>query len=293
MARLAAVELGGTHALLALGEGTDIVERAALKVAGPEPTLSAIAAQLKRWNDQQPIAALGIASFGPIRVDPHAADFGRMLPTPKPGWSGANLFERLAAAVSGPAALHTDVTAAALAEGRWGAARGCSDHVYITVGTGVGVGVIAGGRPVTGLMHPEGGHLRLRRAAADGFKGNCPFHGDCLEGLISGPALAARTGRDPALLPDEDPVWDGVADALAEACATLLLLLGSERIVVGGGVIRTRPGLLEVAAERCSALLGGYLPAVQEAAPIVPAMLDNAGLRGALLLAAEKLSERS
>jgi fructokinase len=289
MARLAAVELGGTYALVALGDGMEIAEQVELRVAGPDATLGAVADQLKQWNDRQPVEALGIASFGPVRVDPAAPDHGRLLATPKAGWSGADVLGRLAEGVSGPAALHTDVTAAALAEARWGAARGCSDHVYITVGTGVGVGIVAGGRPVTGLMHPEGGHLRVRRSAGDVFGGSCPFHGDCLEGLISGPALAARTGQDPAALSNEDAVWDLVADSLAEACASLFLLLATERIVIGGGVVRTRPALLQAAAERCSAKLGGYLPFVDGSPSIVHAQLKNAGLLGAMLFAEQAI----
>lgn len=293
MARLAAVELGGTHALLAVGRGTEIEQRFALKVTGPDATLSALAAQLRAWNDQQPIEALGIASFGPIGVDPRAPEHGRMLATPKPGWSGADVLETLSAALQAPAVLQTDVIAAALAEARWGAAGGCTDHVYITVGTGVGVGIIAGGRPITGAMHPEAGHLRVRRQLGDRFRGSCPFHGDCLEGLISGPALSARIGGDPAGLTDDDPAWEPFVDALAEACAALLLTIASERIVIGGGVIRTRPRLLRHVAERCSEKLGGYLPFVDQSAPIVPAELENAGLLGAMLLAEQKLSERS
>ncbi|MCW3797614.1 ROK family protein [Sphingomonas sp. BN140010] len=292
MTRLAGVELGGTNALVALGEGTELIGRAAFKVTDPGATLGQIAAQLARWNREQPIEALGVASFGPIRVDLAAPDHGHMLPTPKPGWSGADVLGPLAAAVAGPAVLQTDVTAAALAEGRWGAAHGCSDHLYITIGTGVGIGIVAGGRPIIGRMHPEGGHLRVRRVPSDEFAGNCPYHGDCLEGLISGPALAARLGCDPATLSSDHPVWQLFVDALAEACADLLLLLATERIVVGGGVIRSRPELLTAAAKRCSDKLAGYLPFIDDSELIVPAALENAGVSGALHLAELKLSDR-
>ena len=288
MTRLAAVELGGTNALLALAEDGRVVDRRALAVGAPGATLGAIAGELRRWNGEGAIEALGIASFGPIRVDRQAPDHGRMLATPKPGWSDADVLGSLAAAVAGPAVIHTDVTAAALAEGQAGAARGCSDHVYMTVGTGVGIGVIAGGRPVVGAMHPEGGHLPVRRQSGDGFAGACPFHGDCLEGLVSGPALAARCGGDPAVLGDDHPVWTPVADALAEACAILFTLLATQRIVIGGGVVRHRPWLIPAVAKRCGERLGVYLRFFAEDHLCAPHFPD-AGLRGALLLAEQAI----
>jgi fructokinase len=279
--RLAGVELGGTNAVLVLGEGTRIVERVTLAVGGADDTLAAIQGQLRRWKPQ----ALGIASFGPICVDPAAADYGTMLVTPKPGWSGARVLESLAAAVDGPTALHTDVTAAALAEGRFGAARGCRDFVYMTIGTGIGLGIIANGAPVVGRLHPEGGHMPVRRMSGDTFAGSCRFHGDCLEGLASGPAITARVGGRAALLADDDPRWDPIVDALAEACATLLLVLASEKILFGGGVTAGRPWLPGRVAIAVEAKLAGYLPALAPDAIAVAALGTNAGPTGALLLA--------
>lgn len=279
--RLAGVELGGTNAVLVLGEGTRIVERVTLAVGGADDTLAAVRAQLHRWQPD----ALGIASFGPIGVDPAAANFGTMQATPKPGWSGARVFDTLAAAIDGPTALHTDVTAAALAEGRFGAARGCRDFVYITIGTGIGLGIIANGAPVVGRLHPEGGHMLVRRTPGDTFAGVCPFHGDCLEGLASGPSIAARCGGNAASLGDDDPRWDPVVDALAEACANLMLVLASEKILFGGGVTAGRQWLPARVAAAVEARLSGYLAPLAADALAVAALGTDAGPTGALMLA--------
>lgn len=278
--RLAGVELGGTNAIMVLGAGTRIVERHSFKVTTPEATLGAIADKLRDWRP----AALGIASFGPVRVDPSAHDYGNILQTTKPGWSDAAVFSHLAAAVEGPSAIHTDVVGAALAEGRFGAARDCRDFVYITIGTGIGFGIIANGEPVLGTLHPEGGHLAVRRIAGDTFPGVCAFHGDCLEGLCSGPALGARFG-DALAASDDDPRWDYVVDALAEACATLRLLLATDCVVFGGGVIAGRPWLAERISVRIDSKIGAYLPAVPRDWTRLAGLGTDAGPTGALILA--------
>ena len=287
MTRLAGVELGGTKAIVVLGRGTEIEERIRIEVSDAASTLGPIADRLSEWNRQGPIAALGIASFGPVGVIPGRPEYGRVLETtPKPGWAGTDLIDALGEVVNGPVALHTDVTAAALAEGRWGAARGCADFCYITIGTGIGVGIMVGGRPVTGMLHPEGGHIRVPRTPGDSFPGVCPVHGDCFEGIASGSAISARAGRSGEEVPDDDPLWPFVIDAIAEACATLFLTLASERIVLGGGVTNSRPFLAEAVAVRCAELLGGYLPYIRGRAPIEAAALgQDAGPRGSLLLA--------
>ena len=265
-----------------------------IEVSDAQSTLGPIAAQLAAWNQEQPIAALGIASFGPIGVTPGRPDYGQLLTTPKPGWSGTNLLDTLGQTTDGPVALHTDVTAAALAEGRWGAAQGCTDFCYMTVGTGIGIGIVVGGRPVTGMLHPEGGHIRIPRSPGDSFPGSCPFHGDCLEGIASGSAIAARTGGKGEEVSDDDPVWTFVIDGIAEGCATLFLMLASERIVLGGGVINSRPFLVDAVAKRCAELLDGYLPFIGDRAPVeIAALGQDAGPRGSLLLAESALAGRA
>jgi fructokinase len=294
MTRLAGVELGGTKAVVVLGRGTDIEQRVRIEVSDAASTLGQIADRLAGWNRQEPIAALGIASFGPVGVTPGRPDYGRVHETtPKPGWAGTDLIEALAPLVGGPTALHTDVTAAALAEGRWGAARGCTDYCYITVGTGIGIGILVAGQPITGMLHPEAGHMRVPRSRGDSFPGNCPFHGDCLEGIASGSAISARAGSGGAEVPDDHPLWPFVIDAIAECCATLFLTLASERIVLGGGVTNSRPFLADAVAVRCAGLLDGYLPFIRDRAPIEGAALaQDAGPRGSLLLAESALAER-
>jgi len=289
--RLAGVELGGTKAIAVLGNGTEIVEQARFPVTDAAETLAVVAEQLRRWQATEPVAALGIASFGPIDIRPESVTYGHMQATPKPGWRGADVLGELQRAAGCPAIIHTDVTAAALAEAKFGAARGCVDHVYMTIGTGVGIGIVTGGYPLTGQLHPEGGHVGVRRMQGDSFAGSCPFHGDCLEGLAAGPAIAARAGRPGSELGDDDPAWDPVVDAIAEACANLFMVLASERIVLGGGVINDRLWLVDAVGRSAAEKLGDYLPFIRGQAPIAAAELGaDAGPRGSLLLAAAALT---
>ncbi|MCY7339584.1 MAG: ROK family protein [Sphingomonas bacterium] len=280
---LAGVELGGTKTIVVLKRGGVIAERVRIATTTPDQTLGQVAAQLAAWR----FDALGIAGFGPLEIDPASPRFGQLLATPKPGWSGANLIARLAG--NGPVALSTDVIAAALAEAETGAAVGCRDLCYVTVGTGIGVGIIAGGAPLTGRLHPEAGHMRVARVPADSFPGTCGFHHDCLEGLASGPAIGARAGRAGAAVSDDDPAWRFVVDALAQGCANLLLTLSSETIVLGGGVIVSRPWLVPAIEARMIAVLAGYLPDVGAGTLRLAKLGEDAGPIGALLLASNAL----
>lgn len=251
---VAGVELGGTKSIAVLVEGRAILDRCEVPTGPPGPTLAALARAIAGWGSPAPVA-LGIASFGPLDIPR-----GRILETPKPGWSGADILAPFRGLVDGPVAVHTDVTAAALAEGRWGSAAGLPDFLYMTVGTGIGVGIIAGGRPITGVLHPEAGHLRVRRLPGDGFAGTCPFHGDCLEGLASGPAIAARAGAPAETLAADHPAWAPVADALAEGIATLALVAAPARVLIGGGVGLGQPHLLARVLACLPGKLGSYLP---------------------------------
>jgi len=278
---LAGIELGGTKAIAVLARGGVIVDRLRLATTTPAETLGAIAARLAEWRPD----ALGIASFGPVAINPKDPLYGHILATPKPGWKGTDLIAALSRDV--PVALTTDVIAAALAEGQSGAAVGLGDFVYVTIGTGIGMGIVSHGRPLTGHLHPEAGHMFVPRMVGDQFRGTCPFHGDCLEGLASGPAIQARKGQDAAAVADEDDVWVPVVDALAKGFANLCLTLACERIVIGGGVAVARPWIAEAIETRMAQLLAGYL---SEPCAIVPAALGaDAGPRGALLLAAAAL----
>lgn len=288
--------MGGTKTIAVLGRPGGIDERIEFPTTTPGATLGRASEVLKQWAAVDPIQALGVASFGPVRLAASAPDYGTILDTPKPGWAGTRVIDILRATCSAPIALDTDVNAAALAEYRLGAGKDCGALVYLTIGTGVGGGILVEGKPLHGALHPEIGHLRLRRAPGDTFPGACAFHGGCAEGLLSGPALAARFGCAPGDVPPDHPRWKLVASDLAELLANLLLGLSPERIIVGGGVTLRQPGLLQAAIERIPERLGGYLGHDVEAqlrARIVHPLLGNdAGPNGSLCLA-ETAFERS
>jgi fructokinase len=289
---IAGVELGGTKCVAVLGRGPDAVEEEVrLPTTAPAETLTAIEAVLDRWSG---FAAIGIASFGPVGVDRHAADWGQVTVTPKPGWSHTDIGRRWERRYSVPVGFHTDVVGAALAEARWGAAAGLADVAYVTVGTGIGVGLIADGRPVQGLTHQELGHLRPVRLPGDDWIGACPFHGACLEGLAAGPAIAARAGCKAENCAADDAVWDGVAHALGQLLHALVLTGIPRRIVMGGGVMTGATHLLPRVRTAMTKSLAGYsmLPEVALADTfVVPAGLGaRAGPLGAILLGGQSLT---
>ncbi len=288
----AAIEAGGTKWVCALGSSADgVVTSTRLPTVDPQSTLAAA----HRWLEQAahtfgPPRALGIASFGPVELDPAAPHYGCLLDTPKRGWSGTDLLAPFRAWPGVPIALDTDVNAAALSEQALGAGRGLDSLAYLTIGTGIGLGVVVHGRMLHGLLHPEAGHLTPRRAAGDtGFAGICPFHGDCFEGLASGPALVARLGHELGDAPDDHPVWTIEADYLGQLCAQVALALSPRRIVLGGGVMQ-HAKLLPALRARALHWLGGYLPPLRTAAAmddylVPPALGQRSGILGALLLA--------
>jgi fructokinase len=262
--RIAGVELGGTKTIALLWQNGTVIAEWRVPTRDPESTFSDLLPALEKWWGDAPFEALGVASFGPVTLSPTAADYGCIRTTPKPGWSGAAVLPRLRPHFACPMAIDTDVNAAALAEYRWGHGRGADSLVYLTIGTGVGGGVLVGGRPVHGRLHPELGHLLLRRSPGDRFAGNCPFHRDCVEGLLSGPALEARFGVPPSTVPSSDPRWDVVAQDLAEFLAVLIHSVAPDRILIGGGVGIGAPWLIERAPRLVLNLLGGYYPEINE-----------------------------
>ncbi|MEA3389044.1 ROK family protein [Sphingobium sp. CCH11-B1] len=257
---VASLELGGTKSIASLTQGTHILQQERIATGDrPEAVLGFMVETLERWIAQTPFTAIGVASFGPVGLAPDREDFGYILTTPKPGWSNFNVLRRLRDRFDLPIGFDTDVGGAALAEGLWGAAAGCRTHAYLTIGTGVGLGLVVNGQVHHGALHPEAGHVRLRRSPGDTFQGICPFHGDCLEGLISGPALISRVGGPADQLPAADPVWTHVAHDLAEFLTTLLLITSAERILLGGGVALGRPMLLPAVHAAVAHRLNGYL----------------------------------
>lgn len=286
---IAGVELGGTKSIAIVAVDGKIVEQESFMTGLPSETLPPLTDWLVQRRPNDGFAGLGIATFGPVRLDRSEADFGRIMVTPKPGWTDAALVEPLAARLLCPVSIDTDVNAAAMAEYRWGAAQGFSSVAYITIGTGIGVGVLVNGQPVHGRLHSEAGHLSFRRAPGDAFAGVCAFHADCIEGLLSGPALAARLGQDPATVDAYDERWAHAAYDFAHLLASLLLTLSPQRILIGGGVGLGAPQLLPAAIALLSGLLGGYLPDLDQAtltAIVRTAGLgDRAGPMGAVALA--------
>jgi fructokinase len=293
---LAGVEFGGTKCICILGSGPQgIRAQVELPTRAPQVTLAAIEAVLDDWRAQGwHFAALGLAAFGPLNLRRDSPRFGWMARTVKAGWSDTELLGRLARRYRIPTQIETDVNAAARAERRWGGARELTDYAYITVGTGIGAGVIVNGLPVSGANHTELGHIRIVRMPEDHFAGICPFHGDCLEGLAAGPAIAARSGRDPRTLAAQDPTWQPVAHALAQLCQTLVLTTGPRRIFLGGGVMVGQPQLFALIRTHLQASLNGYLATDETGAGIdrfiVPSALGlMVGPLGALAVAADQL----
>lgn len=287
------VEGGGTKFLCSSGTGPQSMAypvRTATR--DPESTLADVIAYFRA----HPVCAIGVAMFGPLELRP-GPDFGSTLGTPKAGWERVPVARTLREALGVPVFVDTDVNAAAMAENRWGVARGCSPVLYVTVGTGIGAGVVIAGKPLHGLMHPEFGHVLLPAAVVAGevdrFVGICAKHRRCLEGMASGPALQARTGKSGATLAADDSAWDWTASYLGMGLAAATLMLAPERIVLGGGVMRQRHLLPRV--RRClQQSLNGYLPRAELEADIdcfvVAPHFEEVGLAGAFALLPEHLS---
>lgn len=289
---IAGVELGGTKCIMLLASGPgDVRARETIPTRDPKTTLDAIAAVLAGWD----YAAIGIAGFGPLELNPDAPNHGALTATTKPGWTGTPILSRLAG--DKPAAIQIDVVGAALAEGLWGAAQQMRSHAYITIGTGVGVGLVSGGMPVQGVAHGEAGHMRIPRAAGDAFAGWCPFHGDCVEGLISGPALAKRFGMPGDQLPDDGPQWDLLVHDLAALLHNLVVTAAPERIALGGGVVAARPYLMPRLRARLAESLNGYGALAAYAAQLddrlgPPGLGDMAGPLGAIAVGLSAIEAR-
>ncbi len=284
-----AIEAGGTKFVCGIGSGPDDLRSIRIPTTSPGETVRA-AIEYLRSEGGDALASVGVASFGPVDLRPGSPTFGFITSTPKQGWQNFDLAGTLARALNVPVGFDTDVNGAVLAESRWGAAEGLTDCLYLTVGTGIGGGAIAGGHVIHGLLHPEMGHIRIPHDLADDpFLGGCPYHGDCLEGLASGPAIEARWGNPAELLPPDHQAWDLEARYLSLALATWVCTLSPQRIVLGGGVM-SQAQLFTQIRRRLAQLLNGYIDAreLQDGldAYIVPPLLGGrAGVLGALILA--------
>lgn len=283
------MECGGTKFVCAAGEGGKLLARSEFPATTPDQT---IARALEFFRAQpHPLESVGIGSFGPVDLNPASAKYGYITSTPKQGWRDTDLAGAMRRGTGLPVAFDTDVNAAALGESRWGAAQGLDTFLYLTIGTGVGGGGMANRRLLHGLVHPEMGHIRVPHdLRADPFAGDCPFHGDCLEGLISGPALEARWGQRGETLPPEHPAWDLQAHYIALGVVTWICTLSPQRVILGGGVMRQQHLFPRVRA-KVLALLNGYIQAPEilermDEYIVPPGLGRDAGVLGAIALAA-------
>lgn len=286
-----AIEGGGTKFVCAVGDSpSQVHESIVIPTSEPQATLGAcvdfFAGAEQKFG---PIEALGFACFGPLDLRSDSPTFGHMLATPKAGWSGADLLAPLRSRFAVPIAIDTDVAGAALAEWRTGAGRGLGSVVYVTVGTGIGADVAPRDKLIGRLMHAEMGHISVRRDPRDAFPGVCPFHGDCLEGMASGPAIYKRWGCQLAELPPEHVAWPIIGGYLGQLAATVALLLSVERIIFGGGVMANGALLPHIRAA-AAASLNGYLQPLARAGALddyitAPLLGTRAGISGAFLLA--------
>ena len=286
-----AIEGGGTKFVCAVGRSaTEVHESVVLPTSNPEATLGAcvdfFAAAERKFG---PISAMGFGCFGPLDLCMESSTYGHMLETPKPAWSGVNLLAPLLSRFCVPIAIDTDVAAAALAEWRLGAGRGFGSVAYVTVGTGIGADLAPRDKLMSRIMHPEMGHIGVRRDSRDTFPGVCPFHGDCLEGLASGPAIYQRWAGELAKLPPQHEAWSIIGAYLGQLAATMALMLSVERIICGGGVMANGL-LLPHIRTAAAASLNGYLQPLSQAGALDryitgPLLGGRAGIVGALLLA--------
>jgi fructokinase len=275
------IETGGTKWQCAIGTGpNDLRAAATIPTTTPDET---IGLAIEFFEREGPVAAIGIGSFGPVDQKLTSATWGHITSTPKPGWANTDVGQQIRRRLSVPVAFDTDVNAAALGEHRWGAAQGLDTFCYITVGTGIGGGGMAGGKLLHGLVHPEFGHMRIPHDRdRDPFDGVCPYHGDCWEGLASGRAIEARWGRPPVELDGDEAVWALQAHYLALGLVTVICVLSPERILLGGGVMRN-PDLLPLVHREVAGLLNGYLGTAADIT--LPELGSWSGVLGAIALA--------
>ena len=282
--KIALIEAGGTKFIVGVGDATRrIIARTRIDTTRPEETISAAIDWLRQQGGD--FSAVGIASFGPLDLDPASATWGYITRTTKPHWSNADIAGPFARAFGCPVAIDTDVNGAALAEWTWGAGQETKSTLYLTVGTGVGGGAVVDGRLIHGLSHPEMGHIRVPRHPDDlGFAGHCSFHGDCLEGLAAGPSIIARWGVSLSDLPADHPGHDIIAWYLAQAAQTFEAILSPSRMIFGGGVMETR-GLLDRVRVKAAEGGAGYFAGDPAEVIVAPALGADTGLLGALALA--------
>lgn len=287
------IEAGGTKFNCIVAKDPEhILAEARVPTTTPEETIPRVCDFFKKSMHETgaQIHRIGLGSFGPLDLDLKSATYGSITSTPKTVWRNTPVLSLIQNELGLPAILDTDVNAAAIGEGTWGAARGVENYVYITIGTGIGGGVIVGGKPVHGLVHPELGHIVVNHDRnLDPFEGFCPYHKDCWEGLAAGPAIFQRWNIPAQLLPEDHPAWDLEADYIAQGLQTIILTFSPQKIILGGGVMN-HPGLIESIRVRTKKILNNYVdnPAIQTGIDqyiIPPALGYRSGVLGAVALA--------
>ncbi|WP_163855090.1 ROK family protein [Paenibacillus elgii] len=285
MLRIGGIEAGGTKFVCGVGnERGEVVDSISFPTEDPETTLGKAIAYFK----EKSVDAIGIGSFGPIDLRLGSPTYGYVTTTPKPGWGNVDFLGTLRREFDVPCGWNTDVNAAAFGEAAWGAAKGLKSCLYYTVGTGIGIGVFLEGRLVQGLVHPEGGHMLTRRHPGDDFAGLCPYHGDCLEGMASGPALEARWNVKGHELPSNHPAWEMEAYYIAQSITGAVLLNSPEKVILGGGVMQ-QSQLFPLIREAVKANLNGYVSSSEivermDEYIVPPGLGQQAGLCGAFAL---------
>jgi fructokinase len=285
------IEAGGTKFICVVASGPGhIVDEARFPTTTPEETLGKAIQFFRPFISSKKIGAIGVGSFGPLDMNPESSTYGFIAPTPKPHWSNTDVRGTLQRGLDVPIVIDTDVNVAGLGESVWGASKGFDPSLYLTIGTGIGGGYIKDGKPLLGLLTPEMGHIRIpHNRELDPFHGNCPFHGDCFEGLASGPAIEKRLGLTGANVPEKDAFWDIEADYIASALMNYILVLSPKKIILGGGVMQRR-FLFAKIRHKVREFLNGYVSSKSVLENIddyiVPPGLGNqSGSLGAIALA--------
>ena len=287
------VEAGGTKFVCVIAGGPeDIRAEVKFPTTQPQETLGKVIAFFKenQFKYKEPLASIGVACFGPIDLNPKSAKFGYITTTPKPGWPDTDVVGMLGQSLGLPVAMDTDVNAAAVGEGVWGAGQGLQDFIYLTIGTGIGGGGLSNGRPIHGLVHPEMGHMRLPHDWQDDpFPGFCIYHGDCLEGMACGPALQKRWGQPAETFPLDHKIWDLESQYLALAIHNLVCTLSPRRVILGGGVMQ-QEHLFPLIRAKVKTFLNQYVavPEILEDIDhfiVPPGLGSRAGVLGAVALA--------
>lgn len=287
------LEAGGTKMVCALGNGNgEILERVSIPTATPEETLP----KLVEYFKGKGIAALGIGCFGPIDLNRNSETYGYITTTPKPAWRNCDIVGTLKRALCVPVGFDTDVNGSMLGEATWGCAKGLDTAIYITIGTGIGVGVMANGKLLHGMQHPEGGHILLKSHPEDAYRGKCPYHGTCLEGMAAGPAIEERWGKKGVELAGNPKVWEFESYYIAQALVNYIMILSPQKIIVGGGVMH-QEHMLPLIRKKTIALLNGYICSREidniGEYIVLPSLDDNQGVMGAVKLAMNELESES